>query len=152
MPGGFRSVYQDDSIKLTRDASVTATENLTVTATNFVYAGGVNTSFQIQSSFSGHTGLTIQGNNSNYIDSSICGTIKYTINPLMNQPTMGTRHNARVNPSFTANWVNIDTIATGITFKTLTGIPVRYVRLTGTGLTATNFVCHVWSSENVEGN
>ena len=147
-----RSIHVDEVLSLIRDPSVTALEGVSVTATNFIWIGGANFSIQIPLSLSAHGGLNIEVNNSNYITPSLTGTIKYTTNPLFNQPQLVTQKSVGINPSFSGNWISIATINDGIAFRSINNVSARFLRLRGAGVTASNFVAYAWSDINVQGN
>lgn len=152
MPSFSRSIYDDDSITLIQDKSVSA-EGASVTASTFDFVGSSWFSIQLPNTVSGHTGLIIQGNNANVVDPTGGGTTQlyYSTNKLLNQPSMGKRTIDTLNSSFSANWITIASIPASASFYSVSGISVRWIRLNGAAITGSNFVAYVWSDSCARG-
>lgn len=123
-------VSNDNSISLTKDASVTAIEGATISATNYRAIVGSSFTIQIPTSTTAGT-LTVQGNNSN---------------PWTNNSFVGRDGSGTTNTSFSANWINVGTMTGNFLSVNL---PVRWIRLSGSGVFGTNFIAHIWTSDGV---
>ena len=134
----FRPIYEDDSINLNWDKSLTAAANGSITATNTLYVGASNYTICIPRSatgllFSGG-GVTAEVNSFNIADPATSGSYRFVVNKLLAQPTQGNRRNIAVNPSFSAMWVSVTSL--NKEYTNFIDIPTRYVRLRGVGVTA----------------
>lgn len=147
-----RPLYQEDAIVFKWDSSLTTDS---VTATNYHYCGANSWTLAIPSTAGISGNITIQGNNANPLDRSQTG-VRYTVNPLLMQPSMGyprgVLNQIGNSPTFTANWVNVATINSGVQFRSINDVPMRYIRLSGDALTAANFSCFMWTDSCVQGN
>ncbi len=125
-------VYRDESINLVNDLSVTS-EAATISATTYAAVAGGFFSIQIPNSITAGT-LTIQGNNSN---------------PWLKNSFVGRNGTGASNPSFSANWQTLSTMTNN--FSTF-NIPVRWVRISGSGVHINNFVAHLWTDQCGDGS
>jgi len=164
MGGSYRPVYDDDELAFSRDTTSNwgVTLSATVTATNFHYINGSQSySITVANGLSGLPGgkagvLTVEVNNSKLVDRSGSGNLDWTVNPVVNQhPTMGQRHQPVLNPSFTANWCKIGVFDTSVaSITSFNGIPARFIRLRGLGLTAAvgGTIGYLWTDGMSQGN
>lgn len=123
-------VSNDDSISLTRDPAVSA-EAVSITATTYRAVVGGSFTIQIPNSITAGT-LTIQGNNSN---------------PWLKNSFNGRNGTGVPDPSFSSNWQSISTMTNN--FIAISNIPVRWVRLSGAGVTGAGFVAYIWTNDGV---
>jgi len=147
---GIRPIYTPDILALSNDPTATA-QNTNLVATNYIYLGSSSWTILIPNSLSAFGTLNVQANNSNYITDAVSGNVKWTTNALLNQPTEGNKSKYSVNPSFSANWVTIDTLTSGMVYRNYADFPIRYLRLSGAGLTAAGFNAFVWTADMTSG-
>lgn len=143
MSATYRSVYDDESISLQWDRTShwALAAGTSISATNFqTMFGASHWTVHLPDAVTGAAGgkvgtLVVQINNTNpIVRGDRVGNIKWTVNPLQNQPTQGNKNVIIVNSGFTANWISIGTVGGGVSL-TAFQIPARYVRLFGVGVT-----------------
>lgn len=135
MPSTFRPIYEDQAVILKLDSSLTAAG---LTATNFVWCGASNWTLTLASGATAASDLTIQTNSSNFIAESITG-----IN--WNGQSVSGLTPSSYNSSFTANWIDLAVLSSGYNMISITNIPCRYIRLSGTALSSTGCYAYLWT-------
>jgi hypothetical protein len=148
MPSTFRPIYQDDAVTLVRDTNSSFTA-AGLTATNYIYCGSSNWTLTLAGGTTALSNITIQTNSSNLYDSSGTG-INWDSN--IQIPQSGRSVTARINPSFTANWVDLAVLSSGYNMITISNIPCRYIRLSGVALTSTDCYAFLWTDAMSQGN
>jgi hypothetical protein len=143
----FRPIYQDDAVVLARDTTSSMTA-AGLTATNYTYCGTSNWTITLAGGTTALSNITLQTNSSNLYDSGGTG-INWDSNIQINQS--GRAIPARINPSFTANWVDLAVLSSGYNMISITNIPCRFIRLSGIALTASSFSAFLWTDSMSQG-
>lgn len=148
--------YLDDQCTLSP-----ASGSLSAAYTNVEMVTGVyGWCIAIPESLSAHPTLSVQVNYSNYYENG-----KGPVNPIrygMKVPLPANYPHEVLNPSFSANWITIDSITTGQTYY-YTMKPARFIRLAGTvsgdqtsnatlaNFGSTAFYAYFWTTGHVLG-
>ena len=158
MASGQRPLYEDDAVLFVPDNNTSSASIHGVGVGNcstFVFAGGAGFTIQLPQTLSAiNTGINVDFNNSNWIDSSQLATsgVRWFVNKANQRYDVNNL--ARRNPvasSFSGNWVSLTSIAAGQQFVNVPYVSVRFLRLRGPALTASNFVAYLFTDSMVQG-
>jgi len=149
--GAFRPIYNEEVVSAARDLTSPLTGD-GLTATDMMFCGAANWTIQLSVCGGAVGTVNIQANNMNPIrEATGAGNVKYSINKLLNQPSMG-RVNYEYNPSFTSYWYTVSSIdATASMALSVPNTAVRWLRVEGAGVSAANFSAVLWAETMNQG-
>jgi hypothetical protein len=164
MASGFRPLYDDDAQLIIPDWSASSASayvhgiGLSASKVLPVYTGTFMIIYDNTISAQAANSVTyVDVNYSSIYAFSPTGTqtspyLKYATNRLLNQPSYNNvpRKMPIYNPSFSANWTSLTSIAAGAQFVRVLDTPVRWLRLRGAAVSA-NFAAYFFSDTNTQG-
>ena len=160
MGSQFRPIYEDDALAIVRESVLWSQSSITsavhgigVSASVVVPVFASNYMITLNDSNTSLTAINVDINFANlYYRGGISGVETYTIDKLLNQPSYQKRNKVYYNPSFSANWVSLTTIAAGNKYIRFVDVPTRWLRLRGDACTASNFSAFVFTDSMVQGS